>query len=148
MQPANYKKDGGFTLIEILLVLTIIVICVIPFMAFKPSMVIKAYHTELALDKLASDIHYAQVQAITKRVYVVVDFAANTGQYDVIIQGKRTIARDYSELFQFKPQTIQRIVFYSNGSSNTLGSMLIKTNEEIYKLQVFIGKGRFEIVKQ
>lgn len=148
MQQANYKTNEGFTLIEVLLVFTIIAICVIPFISHKPSTIIDAYHTELALDRLAADIQYAQVQAITKRVHVVVDFAANTGQYDVIIQGKRTIARDYTKLYQFRPQTVQRIVFYSNGSSNTLGSMVIKTSDEVYKLQVFMGKGRFEIVKQ
>lgn len=144
----NSVWEKGFTLLEMLIVLMII--SVVIFITFGATTNI--YNAQLRnnfIDQLYIDLYYAQSIAITHRRPTTVAFNNLSGQY-VIRQGLETkIFRAYNANVTVLAYTLDLtdIVFLADGNIQKSGTILLKFDDDYYKLTLLLGRGRFYIEK-
>lgn len=140
--------DGGFTLIETLVVLTIFLIILSLASSLFPNFM-KNQETEQFLRQLSDDIHYAQAYAISHQQYIDVVIGASGETY--VSKGvwigklyERKIPKDI--VFRQGSMNL-KITFASNGNITSAGTWFIDSQLHTYKITFNIGKGRFRIEK-
>ncbi|RFU61906.1 competence type IV pilus minor pilin ComGD [Bacillus sp. V59.32b] len=148
-QGKNNCKDGGFTLIETLVVLTIFLLIFSLASSLFPHFM-KNQETGQFLRQLSDDIHYAQAYAISHQQFIEVVIGASGETYHIskgVRMGKlyeRKIPKD----LVFKQGSMNlRIAFAPNGNSTSAGTWFIDSPLHSYKITFNIGKGRFRIEK-
>ncbi|CAH0345721.1 competence type IV pilus minor pilin ComGD [Bacillus sp. CECT 9360] len=148
----NNCKDGGFTLIEMLVVLTIFLLIFSLASSLFPHFM-KNQETEQFLRQLSDDIHYAQAYAISHQEFteVVIDQKpGTTGEtYHVrnAMKGKLYERKIPKDLVISSGSMNLKITFTPNGNIATVGTWFIESPLHSYKITFNIGKGRFRIEK-
>lgn len=141
VQAANNK---GYTLIEILLVLSIFMLVVTLSLNLYPTY-IKKMETRQFIKQFEADVYYIQAYAMSHERSMSILMYKET--YLVYVDGtkqllQRTIPRD----IQFKKGTMDlKVMFTSRGTAVTSGVFYIQTEQERYKVSVSVGKGRLKI---
>ncbi len=146
------KTNAGFTLIEMLLVLTIISVCMLLTIASS-----QTYAEGRKLDYLVrqfrEDVLYGQYFAMTRKKSVYIAFYDRDTHveyaiYDTSIYGKALISRILPEGVTFSLGTLGQLLYYnSTGNINKSGTMFIESGHHKYKVVFLLGRGRFYVEK-
>lgn len=145
----NNKDQKGFTLIEILIVISILVmITTIPTLRLSPSYQQKVI--DQFFDQLTDDLLLSQQYALSHSDTVKVYFYSSSSSYRAILVESNTeiISRNYDENITINPNTLGSIlVIRSNGNVNKAGTMQVIYGQEKYNVVFQLGRGRFYVIK-
>ncbi|MCI2254563.1 prepilin-type N-terminal cleavage/methylation domain-containing protein [Domibacillus sp. PGB-M46] len=144
-QPVGHKEEG-FTLLEIMIVLTVFTVCfgaaLIPLRTIAEDVRNRQFFHQVERDLFA-----AQAYAVSKNANIVVDFFENKDRYYHIytfeIPRKTIIKREIPEHFTFDERGLDTITFLKTGTTSRFGTFYFTTNENTTKLIFLIGRGRF-----
>jgi len=144
------SNQKGFTLIEMLIVLTIV--SVLTFIAIpRINGLIQAKEMNYFLEQFREDMLYAQQYAMVRKVSVAVLFYPYQSTYRITegnTLGRVLLRRTYSANLEIQPATLQSpLMFLKNGNVNKSGTILITNGEQTYKIVFLLGKGRFYVQK-
>ena len=141
---ANHNK--GFTLIEILIVLSIFMLLASLSLHLYPKYIQKMETTRF-VKQFEEDLYYAQAYAISHEMNVSVYL--NASNYTISSNLKGVILqRENPKNTTFKQGTIGLKIFFNNtGAPITSGVVYIETEQDRYKVTIYIGKGRIKIEK-
>jgi competence protein ComGD len=143
--PESIKISGGFTLIEILLVMLIFISISTITIAFSPRVIMKE-HAPNFLRQLESDLYYIQQYAINHQqtINFKLDltnkrYIASTPSGGVLVEQKipSSVKIEYGSLNTFK------LYITLNGNFTQSGTWLVKEKGKEYYFYFLIGKGRF-----
>ncbi|MFD2446043.1 competence type IV pilus minor pilin ComGD [Bacillus sp. CGMCC 1.16607] len=142
-------KDKGFTLIETLIVLSIVAIISLgSFVLIKPQKELIANH--LFLTQFQSDLYVAQQYAIAHQIEVTVKIIPERNYYYIHerYDAKYIVERYYLPTITFGPGSLPFMFkFLPDGNVSHFGSLNFKIGSKSYKLTIQLGKGRFYIVE-
>jgi competence protein ComGD len=143
------NNQSGFTLIEILLVLTIfMVMSSYSFLQIKP--VYEAKKLQSFFQTLENDLLYAQNYAMSHSETVYVYFIDQEFHYKVLVGASRreVLRRNYSTNITIPNNNLTSGVNYlSNGNLSKSGTILFDYKGAVYKVTFLLGKGRFYVTK-
>ncbi|MBD8071335.1 competence type IV pilus minor pilin ComGD [Bacillus sp. PS06] len=144
------KNQKGFTLIETLLVLSILIILTtLPFLKLSPLQEEKII--EHFFEQLTDDLLLSQQYAIMHSDSVKVYFFHASSSYKVILVETNTvvISRNYDENITINPLTLgTTIQFRNNGNISKAGTMqVVYKKSEKYNVVFQLGRGRFYVTK-
>jgi competence protein ComGD len=140
------RIEGGFTMIELLIVLSLLVIMMgVVVLNMKPMQ--ESREVQQFIQLLTSDLHYAQQFALTERVQVQVKFNNTSKQYSIQSGPMNKIKTvRYPEGLYFQEVSTGLVFEYSsNGTIKKGGTILLQTKRGLYKIVFLLGKGRFYI---
>lgn len=140
------RIEGGFTMIELLIVLSLLVIMMgIVVLNMKPMQ--ESREVQQFIQLLTSDLHYAQQFALTERVQVQVKFNNTSKQYSIQSGPMNKIKTvRYPDGLYFQEVSTGLVFEYSsNGTIKKGGTILLQTKRGLYKIVFLLGKGRFYI---
>ncbi|HZG71970.1 MAG TPA: competence type IV pilus minor pilin ComGD [Chondromyces sp.] len=143
------KKEDGYTLLEILLVLTVLVVllgvAVIPLPKLGQEM-----DKRIFIAQLHNDLQFAHAKAMAEQQKVQVNF--HTNQKYVIktlsAVSSETITRSFPQSVRYLEGTMNSIVFLPNGNTDRFGTMTFIVEKEVIKVVFLIGKGRFYVKEE
>ncbi|WP_181502717.1 competence type IV pilus minor pilin ComGD [Paranoxybacillus vitaminiphilus] len=144
------RKESGFTLIEMLIVLTIINVLL---MLSIPKMdrLVEKKQTDYFIEQFKDDMLYAQQYAMTHKSSVIIVFYDQQPVYRITeesVFGRILLHRSYSDKLQIQPVTLQSpLIFLPNGNVNKSGTILVTYGKQTYKIVFLLGKGRFYVQK-
>jgi competence protein ComGD len=145
----NNKYQKGFTLIEVLLVISIlIIITTLPMLKLAPS-----YHGKIInhfFEQLTDDLLVSQQYAISHSDTVKVYFYNASSSYRVILVGSNTeiLSRHYDKQITINPNTLgTTLIIRSNGNVNKAGTMQVSYQNDKYNVVFQLGRGRFYVTK-
>ncbi|WP_280513366.1 competence type IV pilus minor pilin ComGD [Planococcus glaciei] len=136
-------KQGGFTLLEMLLVLAVLMTVV--------GIAIPSYRTfeteqqeDRFFDLLLRDIYYAQSETYRSKTSVMVVFRENDRTYEVIQNFRKLLpARKLPPSVSIlKTSNIDGVYFTANGSVTSAGTMRFATSTGERSMVIHLGKGR------
>ncbi|QHS22746.1 type II secretion system protein [Virgibacillus sp. MSP4-1] len=143
------QKEAGFTLIEMLVVLTIFMTLV-----FITAPVNTNVQKELKVQQFFSlfeqDVLWMQNQAITKNEIYRLHWHPDSHKYEIRQSGlgKLMVRRNYSSEIEVELKSFQLpFSFYPSGAPNQPGVLLIHTEEDTFQVTFPLGKGRFYVTK-
>lgn len=141
-------NNQGFTLIESLVVLSIVVIITSSILfLIKPHQLF--FESKLFLSQLQSDLLVAQQYAISHQREITVTIIPEQQYYYIRerYDAPFVIERYYSSEVIIQPGSLPlSFKFLPNGNANQIGSFYIQIGEVFYKFTMQLGKGRFYIV--
>ncbi|WP_071395739.1 competence type IV pilus minor pilin ComGD [Bacillus tuaregi] len=150
------SKQSGFTLIEILIVLSIfLIISSITSIFLKPQYL--WYEKERFFSQFKADILYTQQYAISHQKQLSLHIFPKEKRYTVKEKttGKSVIERELPQSIQIEKGTLATpglaymiIEFSPNGRLNRFGNFYFLVDYERYKITFQIGAGRFYVVKE
>ena len=140
------KNNKGFTLIEMLIVLSIFMVLASLSLNLYPKYVQKMETTRF-VRQFEEDLYYAQSYAISHEMNISV----NLNNYNYTISSNLNgviLQRMNPPNTTFKKGTNGLKIFFNDaGSPITSGVVYIQTDQERYKVTIYIGKGRIKIEK-
>lgn len=139
-------KEGGFTLLEIMIVLAVFTVCfgaaLIPLRTVAENVRDRQF-----FEQVERDLFAAQAYAVAKNKNVIVDFFETGGSHYHIYtyeQPRETIMlREIPDRFLLDRQGINSITFLRTGTTNRFGTLYFTAGEKSTKLTFLIGRGRF-----
>ncbi|GEL77342.1 competence type IV pilus minor pilin ComGD [Tenuibacillus multivorans] len=143
------NKQAGFTVIEMLIVLTIILMIT----TFSMNQMVKSTTNdplEDFLEQLEKDIFMMQQQAMTKQKQLSLLFHLNEHYYMIYDSplNPAILKRDYDHRLQLDLTSINNPLHYrSSGVPINPGSFILTYNEKHYKVTFPFGKGRFYVTE-
>ncbi|QOR65505.1 type II secretion system protein [Cytobacillus suaedae] len=145
--PKNNQR--GFTLIEILLVLTVLsVITSVSFLQLKP--VVEAKKIQSFFQTLENDLLFAQNYAMSHSESVYVYFMDHEFHYKVLVGSSKreVLRRNYSNNITIPYNNLTHgVIYLSNGNLSKSGTILFDIKGEVYKITFLLGKGRFYVTQ-
>ncbi|OLN23347.1 hypothetical protein BTO30_05110 [Domibacillus antri] len=144
-------KESGFTLVEMMLVLTVFMVCfaavLIPLLNITDKV-----NDEQFFNQLERDLFEAQAFAIVNNVGVIVSFY-QSGQHKYRIatyesDRKMLVERDIPAHFISVNGSMPDIIFQKSGMTNRFGTVYFKSKEKRTKLIFLIGRGRFYFLEE
>ncbi|MFJ7953429.1 competence type IV pilus minor pilin ComGD [Lysinibacillus sp. NPDC096418] len=141
------KNEQGFTLIEMLLVL-FIVMCLTGIVTKISMKVAEAKEIERFFTQLQLDIQYIQMYTMQQRAYVSMKFEAPTNRY-IVKKDMYTI--DYERPFPKKVEflsgrsTFVTIMYNEKGNVSRAGTLYFETPDGIKKVIITLGVGRVRV---
>ncbi|WP_456278303.1 competence type IV pilus minor pilin ComGD [Bacillus sp. AK128] len=145
----RFPKEDGFTLMEMLIVLSIIIMLV-SFSFFHVRAVYQARVIQQFFEQLQQDIWLGQQYAISHSKGVELTFYETEDFYDIREGGVRSliVKRTIKSEVKLRPLTITNpIKFNAGGNINSPGSMYVTYHHHTYKVTFLLGRGRFRIEK-
>jgi competence protein ComGD len=143
------KTERGFTLIEVLLVLSIfLIVSSIALFTVKPHY--QFIEKTLFFTCLKDDLYYAQQYAISHQRPVHVYFLADEHRYIVNdhLNEKMIVERSYSKLIKVQEGSLKlSFKFTFDGKIDRFGSIYITIGKDIYRMTFLLGEGRFYVAK-
>jgi competence protein ComGD len=144
------RKQSGFTLIEMLMVLTIVsVLTVVAFPEMRSLIEVKQINYFIAQFK--DDMLYAQQYAMAHKTPVAIVFYHEEPTYRITEEntfGRILLHRSYSPKLQIKLTTLQSpLIFSPNGNINKSGTIFVTYGKQTYKIVFLLGKGRCYVQK-
>ncbi|OMP67688.1 competence type IV pilus minor pilin ComGD [Domibacillus epiphyticus] len=145
------RNEGGFTLLEMMLVLTVFMVCfgaaLIPLLN-----IVDEVNDQQFFNQLERDLLEAQSYAIVNNVGVIVYFF-EAGQHKYSIstyESNRQILAERTIPDHFIPVkgSMPDIMFLKSGMTNKFGTVYFKTNKKRTKLIFLIGRGRFYFLEE
>lgn len=142
----NFQAQKGFTLIEMLLVLSIfmLIISVLSagFFSLNESMEEKHY-----IKMLERDLLLGHTYAITNNQFVMFLYRFEENAYLLSVGQRVLIKRQLPEHISFLPgQEMNYFYFLPTGNINKFGTLTFYIRDHTYQVIFSIGKGRFRIV--
>jgi competence protein ComGD len=144
----TFYNQRGFTLLEMLLVLTIFMMIVSLSFGMYPTF-IKKLDTRLFLEQFSDDLYYSQQYAITQQtnIYFAIDVPGRS-YYSYSYSDGRILQRSIPDDVKFEKLTLDLfLTFTSSGNVSSSGSWQIRADQSLYKVTVYLGAGRFKIEK-
>lgn len=144
-QRLKMQGEGGFTLLETLLSLTIITIL---FTMSMPLMLkqLKAYETKQFIAVLESDILYAQNNALGKSGSGRTRVQFNEKDYTITENAYGLVQRPYPNQLKINA-AVRRVTYNNSGNIIDPKSIDVIHDHERYQLTFPFGKGRFYVNK-
>lgn len=143
------NKEKGFTLIEVLLVLSVLaVLTSLSILHLKPLNEKKTI--DFFFEQLQNDLFYAQQYAISHNETVKVVFQDTKPQYSTVIGGINSIVqlREFDKAIKIQFATLgSTLYFNSSGNINKSGTMLVIYKKTTYRVTFLLGKGRFYVTR-
>lgn len=139
------NEANGFTLIEMLLVISLLSIFILLAIPIQQS-ISYSEQDERFLEILQYDVLHIQNLARTTRENVLIRF--NPNHYVVLQSGKKLYERTLPEHWNIKINNIQDISFTIRGTIRESGNISINTAHAVYKFICPLGKGRCYIEKK
>lgn len=141
----NRQKQGGFSLIEMLVVLSIVmVVTSITFLQLRP--LVNQKHIDQFFEQFTDDIHLAQIYAIGHGKSVQVVFIESEPAYKIVADGKVLVRKTLPQLFRLKTASLGGQVFFrSNGGISKSGTLNIYYGNRAFKIVFLLGEGRFYV---
>ncbi|MRG86577.1 competence type IV pilus minor pilin ComGD [Salinibacillus xinjiangensis] len=147
---AKYYNQSGFTLVEMLIVLSLFMTIFVVTLPLNDD-VYEKLEVRQFLDTLEMDILYMQNYTITYQSEVRLVFQPDNHSYH-LIDTKRQVKlmeRSYPRTIELNLNVFPtRFAFNLTGTLRTPGSFLVNTRAESYKVTFPFGKGRFYVTKQ
>src|SRR5699024_2184960 len=141
-------NKNGFTLMEVLLVLSIIVIMLLLVIPLNILLLDKEREKQF-IKEFSSDILLMQAYSRTSLLETRLKFYQDENKYKIHIgTGKPLVEKEIPEdwVFQIRGYNYE-IQFSNSGAVNKLGNIVLKTKHHTYKFIFSLGKGRFRIEK-
>lgn len=140
------KNNSGFTLIEVLVVLSIKVIMII---LIAPVMYQNLTKTSIDVffDELKSDVNYVQSENYLTDDFFELRF--NKRGYKIIKNSTQQLIKEkeYPDILTVETRVFNSVIFQNNGTFKTPGRVIFKEgNKKTYELIFPFGKGGFYIV--
>ena len=135
------KHDNGFTLIEILVVISIISIITGIFFGglrtLQPAM-----RLDGVVRDLATDLHYIQQQAVSEQFNYGISFLIDTNEYQILKYITSTTTQEISKkslaqgisFYEIKDFTDNNVIFNPYGSVTEAGSISLVNNKQEIKI--------------
>ncbi|NMH74401.1 type II secretion system protein [Bacillus sp. RO2] len=151
MQESKNKTNGGYTLLESLLVISIISV-LLSVTVLTLSSTQESYIGEHFNEQLSNDLLFAQQYALSSKNSVYIVFTPSENYYRIrqgTFQINELVVREYHSSIRIDTRTMgQRITYLGNGSINKSGAIAIYVDEkELYQYVFTLGKGRFYVEK-
>ncbi|MET3699218.1 competence protein ComGD [Bacillus oleivorans] len=144
---AHRKKwdAQGFTLTEILIVLSIFLICTSIFI-FSVQPLDRHFKESQFITQLEKDLHLAKVYAMSHFQTVRIQFVPEENRY-MILTGINNylVQRKYNDEIKVINSTLRQFYYLPNGNVSKFGTFYILIGEKRYKFVIYVGKGRTEI---
>lgn len=143
---ADNKHQEGFTLIETLIVLTIVTL-ILPISLRQYALVSERQQLSSFVSQLQDTLHFAQMTAIAEDRYVTIEFHNNTHEVEVMLgveQIKKMVVN--KEIF-FNSGTLGlNLKFTSDGAvGGNAGTLFVSTEHFSEKFIFLLGQGRFYV---
>ncbi|MEB1806583.1 MAG: prepilin-type N-terminal cleavage/methylation domain-containing protein [Bacillaceae bacterium] len=139
-------KQQGYTLVELLLVLTIIsVVSSVTLISLNSTY--SSYERNIFLSQLENDLYYAQQLAISNGAHAVFYFNSERSCYG-IRQNNQIVYEQPINIdvtFERGSLGITDVRFLSNGNISKAGTLFMYVGIQRYVIVFHIGKGRFYI---
>ncbi|MEA3320636.1 MAG: competence type IV pilus minor pilin ComGD [Bacillota bacterium] len=151
MQESKNKTNGGYTLLESLLVISIISV-LLSVTVLTLSSTQESYIGEHFNEQLSNDLLFAQQYALSSKNSVYIVFTPSENYYRIrqgTFQINELVVREYHSSIRIDTRTMgQRITYLGNGSINKSGAIAIYVDDkELYQYVFTLGKGRFYVEK-
>jgi competence protein ComGD len=140
------NNSKGYTITEVLVVLSIFLLLVTLSLNLYPKYIEKM-ETKQFVKQFEQDLYYTQAYAISHERQI--SMYINKRNYSIysIAEGY-VLQRTIPEQITFKKVTMDlSITFNSAGTALSSGVIYIQTEQEKYKITVYVGKGRIKIEK-
>lgn len=148
MQSGRSMKENGYTLAEVLVVLTIVMIMTtFTVVSFKP--LIRHLEIDYFFKQLQLDVSYTQMYAMSNHSNIQIIFYPERYRY-VVSQDQKTILlrRNYSSSIDVQLITLPAtVMFYANGTIKKAGKMYVRYNGSLYSFVFLFGKGQTYVEK-
>ncbi|WP_374724583.1 competence type IV pilus minor pilin ComGD [Calidifontibacillus erzurumensis] len=145
----SFQTENGYTMTEILLVLSIFIIVVtISFVSYQS--LIRQQQIYRFFAQLQLDVSYAQKYAITNYKNVYLRFYPENSRYEIIsgFYEPSLLNRKFSDQIKLEMLTLPKTVtFYSNGTIERAGKMHVYYYDDIYQFVFLFGKGQTYVKK-
>ncbi|WP_110927422.1 competence type IV pilus minor pilin ComGD [Bacillus massiliglaciei] len=140
------KRQSGFTLSEILVVLAVFLMLTSLAAAAYPSFG-EELKNEQFIQQFEDDLYYSQQYALSHAE--TVHFYLSEDQYAVQSNnGKNLLKRSIPPDIAYQKGSLpNKISFTPTGVTSNSGTLQFKTPKNKYKLTIYIGKGKFLLVK-
>lgn len=150
MKKNRTNKQAGYTLVEMLIVLTILLMVItITSVSFKPffqQLEIKYFFKQLQLD-----IAYSQMYAMGNYKDAFIRFYPEDNRYVISPNGyyqKSLVDRTYSSNIKIELKTLPtKVVFRRDGNIEMAGMMHVFHHDDAYKFVFLFGKGQTYVEK-
>lgn len=141
-------NQRGYTLIESLIVLTVFLI-ISSITVFSISPQFHSANDKAFISQLKADLYYGQQYAIANQMEVKVIFYEHEHMYVLTAGSNRIVERIHSPKIRVSQVTVQLYFkFNPNGNIDRFGSLFIRTEQNLYRLTLLIGKGRFYVMEE
>ncbi|WP_049663160.1 competence type IV pilus minor pilin ComGD [Bacillus sp. FJAT-27231] len=144
------KEERGFTLMETMVVLTIIIvllsIAVLPFPKLAAH-----FEKEQFLNQLQADLFFAQSYAIARQEKVEVKFFYTENCYTIrslTSTANFLVQRNMPDTIRYMDGSLTILSFLPNGNTNNFGTVRFRYGSRYISLVFQIGKGRFYVTEQ
>ncbi|WP_449355721.1 competence type IV pilus minor pilin ComGD [Virgibacillus natechei] len=143
----NMKKQSGFTLVELLLVLSILSILLLLSVPLNISGLQKHQDNQF-LETFQYDVLYIQHLATTttddKRAYI----KFNNANYEIVENRKTLETRYYPDGWEVDPWAKKELSFKSTGTIRQPGKIKMTSKNNTYFVVFPLGKGRGYVVEE
>ena len=135
----------GFTLVEVLMVLSIFLICSTLFI-FSIRPLDRHFKESQFISQLEKDLHLAKVYAMAHLQTVRIQFVPEENRY-MILTGINhyLVQRKYDEEIKVINSTLRQFYYLPNGNVSEFGTFYIIVGEKSYRFVIYVGKGRTKI---
>ncbi|RJS59682.1 competence type IV pilus minor pilin ComGD [Bacillus sp. PK3_68] len=144
------RSDEGFTLVETMVILTVIVVllsvAVLPF-----PRVAADFEKQQFLNQLQADLFLAQSYAIAKQEVVEVRFIYTENRYTIRPLTAPTnlfVQRSMPDTIRYVDGSLAKLSFLPNGNTSSFGTVHFEYLDRHISLIFQIGKGRFYVKEQ
>ncbi|MFX3674371.1 MAG: competence type IV pilus minor pilin ComGD [Paenisporosarcina sp.] len=141
-----WKNDRGFTLIEVLIVLSMVFV-ISSSVLYVSSSYIKKNSFQLFMNQFKLDVYHLQSLSISNSTYSTLVFEENGTSYSTrksfyepIV--KREMPKGVS---LSKRSSLSEISFHPNGSIEKFGTLVFDTPNGVILVRIYIGKGRMTV---
>ncbi|WP_128755796.1 competence type IV pilus minor pilin ComGD [Bacillus sp. LL01] len=146
---SRYNSTGGHTLLESLLVLSIVSV-ILSVTVLKLSTTQEKHIGDQFSEQLSNDLLFAQQYALSTKSSVYIIFTPKENYYRIrqgTFQINELVHRDYHPTIRIDTRTMgERITYHGNGSITKSGAIGIYVDGKEYYQYVFtLGKGRFYV---
>lgn len=146
--PANpFLQSNGYTMVEILLVLSIFAVCtsIVTFFAFPYQGPLREDHFFKQLQK---DLQLAKIYAMSHYKSVRIIFNPEEDKYFIVTGIDHILVqRKYEEEIEMINTTFKQFYYLPNGNVSNFGSFYIVIGGKVYKVVLHVGRGRVSIEK-
>ncbi|MGE8078104.1 competence type IV pilus minor pilin ComGD [Peribacillus loiseleuriae] len=143
------SDEQGFTLSEMLLVLSIFMLIVSLSLGFLPSFS-KSMENRLFMNQMMDDLHYVQHYAMTHNMKTTFSIDLKNKEYygSTDYKQKKLVKRSIPSDIKIEKGSMNlEISFYQKGSPNLSGTWIIRTKSSVNTLTIYLGSGRMKIEK-
>lgn len=141
-----FKNEKGFTLIEVLLVLSIALV-ISSTVLFISSSYIDKKSFQLFINQFKLDVYHLQILSIHNGTYSELVFGDNGTSYTAKKSFfEPVVKRQFPKgITLSKSSSLTEIAFHPNGTIEKFGTLVFNTPNGVILLRVYIGKGRMTV---